>query len=156
VSRATLHNEDEIKRKDVRIGDTVVVQRAGEVIPEVVEVVTSERKGNEHEFEMPRNCPSCHAEVVRPESEAVTRCPNPHCPEKVRQKLQHFVGRNAMDIEGLGGKRMDQLIDAGLVKDASDLYHLAETKDELLKLERMGDTLVSNILASIEASKTRP
>jgi DNA ligase (NAD+) len=154
VSRATLHNEDEIRRKDVRIGDTVVVQRAGEVIPEVVEVVTSERKGTEKPFEMPRHCPSCGAEVVRPEGEAVTRCPNPHCPEKVRQKLQHFVGRNAMDIESLGGKRLDQLVDAGLVKDTSDLYRL--NKDDLLKLERMGDKLVTNILEAIEASKTRP
>jgi DNA ligase (NAD+) len=153
VSRATLHNEDEIKRKDVRIGDTVVIQRAGEVIPEIVEVVTSERTGSEQPFIMPTTCPSCGTAVVRPEGEAVTRCPNKACPEKVRQRLQHFVSRNAMDIESLGGKRIDQLIDAGLVRDAADLYTLKA--EQLLPLERMGDKLVGNILGSIEESKTR-
>jgi len=154
VSRATLHNEDEIRRKDVRIGDTVVVQRAGEVIPEVVEVVVAERKGNEQPFAMPTECPSCGATVVRPEGEAVIRCPNNSCPEKSRQRLQHFVSRNAMDIESLGGKRIDQLIDAGLVRTAADLYGL-KTED-LLPLERMGDKLADNILQSIEISKKRP
>lgn len=154
VSRATLHNEDEIRRKDVRIGDTVVVQRAGDVIPEVVEVVASERNGSERIFTMPANCPSCGTPLVRPEGEAVRRCPNRTCPEKQRQRLQHFVSRNAMDIESLGGKRIDQLIDAGLVRDAADLYYL--TREQLLPLERMGEKLASNILSAIEQSKTRP
>lgn len=154
VSRATLHNEDEIRRKDVRIGDTVVIQRAGEVIPEVVEVITSARTGREVVFTMPTECPACGAPVVRPEGEAVRRCPNRACPEKVRQRLQHFVSRNAMDIESLGGKRIDQLIEAGLLRDPADLYAL--TKEQMLPLERMGDKLATNILTNIEQSKTRP
>ncbi len=154
VSRATLHNEDEIRRKDVRIGDTVVIQRAGDVIPEILEVITSERTGAEQVWTMPKECPFCGTPVSRPEGEAVTRCPNRNCREKVRQRLQHFVGRNAMDIESLGGKRIDQLVEAGLVKDASDIYHLTEEK--LLPLERMGSKLANNILGSIEQSKTRP
>jgi DNA ligase (NAD+) len=154
VSRATLHNEDEIRRKDVRIGDTVVVQRAGDVIPEIVEVVTSARTGRERIFTMPANCPACGTPLIRPEGEAVRRCLNPTCPEKQRQRLQHFVSRNAMDIESLGGKRIDQLIDAGLVHDVADLYYL--TREQLLPLERMGEKLASNILAAIEQSKKRP
>lgn len=154
VSRATLHNEDEIRRKDVRIGDVVVVQRAGEVIPEVVEVVASERTGSERDFVMPSQCPVCGGPVVRPEGEAVARCANPDCPEKMRRRLRHFVSRGAMDIESLGGERIDQLIDAGLVRDASDLYAL--TKDQLLSLDRMGEKLATGILSAIEASKTRP
>ncbi|MEP6755867.1 MAG: NAD-dependent DNA ligase LigA, partial [Chthonomonadales bacterium] len=154
VSRATLHNEDEIARKDIRIGDTVVIQRAGEVIPEVVEVVIAERTGQETAFTMPTNCPSCDTQLVKPEGEAVRRCANDHCPEKVRQRLQHFVSRNAMDIEALGGKRIDQLIDAGLVKNAADLYRL--TKDVLTNLDRMGEKLAGNILGAVEASRTRP
>ena len=154
VSRATLHNEDEIRRKDVRIGDIVVVQRAGEVIPEIVEVVTSERRSDEREFVMPKECPACGGPVVRPEGEAVARCANPACPEKMRRRLRHFVARGAMDIESLGGERIDQLIDAGLVHDAADLYAL--TKEQLLPLDRMGEKLAQSILAAIESSKTRP
>ncbi len=154
VSRATLHNEDEIRRKDVRIGDTVVIQRAGEVIPEVVEVVVSARTGSEEPYRMPTDCPSCGMGLVKPEGEAVTRCPNPACPEKVKQRLQHFVSRDAMDIESLGGKRIDQLIEAGLVHDPSDFYRL--TPEQLLPLERMGEKLAGNILAAIEKSKDCP
>ncbi len=154
VSRATLHNQDEIDRKDVRIGDTVVVQRAGEVIPEIVEVILSARTGQETPFQMPSVCPACGAEVVRAEGEAVIRCPNRACPEKSRQRLLRFVSRNAMDIESLGEERIDQLLEAGLVRDAADLYSL--TKEQLLPLERMGEKLAGNILAAIEQSKTRP
>jgi len=154
VSRATLHNQDEIRRKDVRIGDTVVIQRAGEVIPEIVEVVVADRDGDEIEFEMPINCPVCGSEVVRPEGEAVTRCPNPTCPRKVEQQIEHFVSRGAMDIEGLGEKQCDQLTSTGLVRDPADLYTL--TLEQLLKFERMGEKLAAKILANIEASKTRP
>jgi len=154
VARATLHNEDEVRRKDVRVGDTVVIQRAGEVIPEVVEVVTSERNGGEVEFFMPTHCPSCGTEVVKPEGEAVTRCPNPACPARLQQQLEHFVSRNAMDIEGLGKRHMAQLTQLGLVRNMADLY--AVTKEQFLTMERMGDKLATKILANIEASKHRP
>jgi DNA ligase (NAD+) len=154
VSRATLHNEDEIRRKDVRVGDTVVIQRAGEVIPEVVEVVRSARNGSEAEFAMPTHCPSCGTEVVKPEGEAVTRCPNEDCPAKVQQRIEHFVSRGAMDIEGLGSKQVASLLQAGRVQDAADLYTLS--KESLLPLERMGDKLATKILENIAASKTRP
>jgi len=154
VSRATLHNEDEIRRKDVRIGDTVIVQRAGEVIPEIVEVVASERTGSEVEFTMPTTCPVCESPVERRPGEAIVRCPNKNCPEKLRQRLRHFVSRGAMDIESLGGKRLDQLVDAGLVRTPADLYSLR--REDLLQLKRMGEKLADNILAGIDASRTRP
>jgi DNA ligase (NAD+) len=154
VGRATLHNQDEIDRKDIRIGDTVIVQRAGEVIPEIVEVIRSARTGQEVPYRMPSTCPACGAEVARVEGEAVIRCPNRACPEKSRQRLLRFVSRNAMDIESLGEERIDQLLEAGLVRDAADLYGL--TKEQLLPLERMGDKLAGNILAAIQQSKTRP
>jgi DNA ligase (NAD+) len=154
VSRATLHNEDEIRRKDVREGDLVVVQRAGEVIPEVVEVVTDERDGSEREFVMPTTCPVCDAPVRRDEGEAVARCTGRSCPERVRQRLQHFVSRNAMDIESLGGKRLDQMLEAGLVKDPADLYAL--DSECLMPLDRMGAKLASGIVEAIATSRTRP
>ena len=154
VSRATLHNEDEIRRKDVRIGDTVVVQRAGEVIPEIVEVVTAERTGAEIEFSLPTHCPSCDTPVVRPEGEAVTRCPNPDCPAKLQQRIEHFVSRNAMDIEGLGERIVAQTIATQLVQNVADIYTL--NSEKLLTLERMGEKLATKILDNIEKSKTRP
>ena len=154
VSRATLHNQDEIRRKDVRIGDTVVIQRAGEVIPEVVEVVVSERLAEAVEFTLPSECPICHTPVVKPEGEAVTRCPNEACPGRNQEALRHFVSRTAMDIEGLGDKMIERLVQAGLVKDVADLYTL--TGEQLLTLERMGDKSVTKILANIANSKTRP
>jgi DNA ligase (NAD+) len=154
VARATLHNEDEIRRKDVRIGDTVIVQRAGEVIPEVVEVVTAERDGTEIEFRMPTECPSCGSAVVRSEGEAILRCMNPDCPMKIKEGLQHFTSRGAMDIEGVGEKQCEQLTQSGVVKDPADLYSL--TKEQLLQFDRMGDKLATKILSSIEGSKTRP
>jgi DNA ligase (NAD+) len=154
VSRATLHNEGEIRRKDVRVGDVVVIQRAGEVIPEVVEVVKSERMGDEPEFQMPAECPSCQTPVVRPAGEAVTRCPNPECPAKLQQGLELFVSRRAMDIEGLGERHIGQLIQSGLVRDFADIYTL--DKEKFLTLERMGDKLATKILANIATSKSRP
>lgn len=154
VSRATLHNEDEIRRKDVRIGDTVVIQRAGEVIPEIVEVVFADRDGDEVEFKMPTHCPVCNTPVERPEGEAIARCPNPLCPARVQQTIEHFVSRNAMNIEGLGEKHIAQLIQKGLIADPADLYYL--TKDQLLPLERMGEKLAEKILGNIAASRTRP
>ena len=154
VSRATLHNENEIKRKDVRVGDTVVIQRAGEVIPEVVEVVTSERTGDEVEFVMPTHCPSCDTEVVRTEGEAIVRCLNSSCPAQRQQRIEHFVSRGAMDIESLGQKQIAQLLEKELIADAADLYKL--TKEQILPLERMGDKLATKILDNIANSKTRP
>lgn len=154
VARATLHNEDEIRRKDVRVGDTVVIQRAGEVIPEIVEVVVSARTGEEVEFAMPTHCPSCGTEAVKPEGEAVLRCPNEECPKKIQERVKYFASRTALDIEGLGEKQCEQLTQSGLVRDVADLYSI--TKEQLLEFERMGEKLATKILANIDASKTRP
>jgi len=154
VSRATLHNEDEIRRKDVRIGDTVVVQKAGEVIPEVVSVVTSKRTGKEKRFRMPKRCPVCDAEIIRPEGEAVARCANPSCPAQLKETILHFASRGAMDIEGLGPALVGQLADGGLVADPADLYAL--THEQVAGLERMADKSAANVLAAIAQSKGRP
>jgi len=154
VSRATLHNEDEIMRKDVRIGDTVIVQRAGDVIPEVVAVVTSKRTGNEKKFTMPKKCPACGADVGRTEDEAVARCTGIACPAKIKETIVHFASKRAMDVDGLGDKLIEQMVDKKLISDPADLYYL--DKESLLKLERMGDKLARNILDAIEASKDRP
>ncbi|MBN1503639.1 MAG: NAD-dependent DNA ligase LigA [Candidatus Eisenbacteria bacterium] len=151
VSRATLHNQDEVDRKDVRVGDTVVVQRAGDVIPEVVSVVTSKRTGKERKFVMPDRCPVCGAKAVRLEGEAVSRCTGMACPAKLTEAVFHFASRRAMDIDGLGGKIIAKLIEAGMVKSVADLYAL--DKQDLLKLERMGEKLAENILASIDRSR---
>lgn len=151
VSRATLHNEDEIRRKDIRIGDTVVVQRAGDVIPEVVQVIKEKRTGDEREFVMPSKCPECGGEVERPEGEAVARCVNLACPAQLKERIVHFASRGAMNIEGVGPAQVDQLVDKGLVRDPADLYLLK--MDDLLLLERMGKKLASNILEAIEKSK---
>lgn len=154
VSRATLHNEEEIQRKDIRVGDMVVVQRAGEVIPEIVEVVFLERTGEELPFEMPTVCPVCGTHVVRLEGEVVTRCPNINCPARIQQALEHFVGRNAMNIDGLGERQLAQLVRHDLVRDAADIYSL--TQEQILPLDRMGEKLAKKILANIEDSKHRP
>ncbi|MBI2446924.1 MAG: NAD-dependent DNA ligase LigA [Candidatus Omnitrophica bacterium] len=154
VSRATLHNEDEIVRKDVRIGDTVIVQRAGDVIPEIVTVITSKRRGDEKKFTMPKKCPVCSAEVMRPEDEAVARCTGIACPAKIKETIVHFASKRAMDIDGLGDKLIEQMVDKKLISDPADLYYLE--KEDILKLERMGDKLARNILDAIEASKHRP
>jgi DNA ligase (NAD+) len=154
VKRAALHNEDDIRRKDIRIGDTVVIQRAGEVIPEVVAPVASKRTGSESIFIMPSTCPACGVEVRRPEGEAMVRCPNAACPAQIRELLAHFVSRGAMDIDKVGRKLSTALVDAGLVKDVADLYFLE--KEQLIQLERMAEKSASNVLNSIERSKTRP
>jgi len=152
VSRATLHNQDEVSRKDVRVGDTVVIQRAGEVIPEVVQVRTERRPAGALPWTMPAQCPSCGAVIVRPEGEAVARCPNAEgCPAQLQTRLEHFVSRSAMNIEGLGGERLAQLIDAGLVRDASDLFRLS--REQLLPLERMGSKLAGNLLEMIDTRR---
>ena len=149
VSHATLHNMDEIDRLGVRIGDTVLIQRAGEVIPQVVKVMKPARDGRD--FHMPRHCPVCGGEVFRAEGEVAYRCMNVACPAQLKESLRHFAGRHAMDIDGLGEALVDQLVDRELVKDPADLYSL--TVDELVKLERLGEKSASNLLREIEESK---
>ena len=152
VKQATLHNEDDIRRKDIRIGDWVIVERAGEVIPQVIGPVRDRRAGEEREFRMPEACPECGARVVKPEGEAMARCPNTACPAQIYESLRHYTG--VMEIEGAGDALCAQLLDKGLVKDVADLYAL--TQEQLLTLERMGDKLAVKVLAQIEGSKTRP
>jgi DNA ligase (NAD+) len=152
VSRATLHNQEEIDRKDVREGDRVIVQRAGDVIPEVVKTIFSKRTGNETKFVMPDVCPACGAEIEKKPGEVVARCPNVNCPAQVRGSLRHFVSKGGMKIDGLGDKLVFKLMDKGLVKDESDLYTL--TRTDLLSLENIKEKSATNLLESIEGSKT--
>ena len=154
VKQATLHNEDDIRRKDIRIGDFVVVERAGEVIPQVVAPVTERRTGEEKPFRMPKRCPVCGTQVVRPEGEAMHRCPNTACPAQIYERLRHFVSQGAMDIEGLGSKQVAALLEADLVREVPDIYLL--TKEQLLTMERMGEKSADNLLKAIETSKQRP
>jgi len=154
VSRASLHNQDEIDRKDVRIGDTVVVQRAGDVIPEIVQVVPSRRTGREKKFIMPERCPVCGAKVVRPEGEAAHRCIDIACPAQLKENIRHFASRGAMDIEGLGERLVSQLVDYGTVRNPADLYYL--DKEKLMRMERLAEKSSENILRAIERSKKPP
>jgi DNA ligase (NAD+) len=154
VKLATLHNEDDIRRKDIRIGDTVIVQRAGEVIPQVVGPVVSRRTGQERVYSIPKKCPECRTPVVRPEGEAMSYCPNRACPAQAFRLLTHFVSRGAMDIDGVGEALCLALLKEGPVEDPADLYFL--TKDQLLKLERMADKSAQNVLDAIAGSKQRP
>ena len=154
VSRATLHNEDEIRRKDLRIGDTVIIQRAGDVIPEVVAVVESERTGAERPFVMPETCPECGSHVVRMEGEAAHRCIGIACPAQIREHIANFASRGALDIEGLGEKMVAQLVTTGLIHDPADLFLL--TKEQLLGLERMAEKSASNLLEAIAGAKNPP
>jgi DNA ligase (NAD+) len=149
VSRATLHNEEELKKKEVRIGDTVVVERAGDVIPEVVSVVTSRRSGRENEFKMPSKCPVCGADTLR--EGPIVRCIGASCSAQIKERIKHFASLRAMNMEGLGEKIIEQLVDKKLVSDAADIYFLK--KQDLLKLERIGDKLAQNMLDAIEKSK---
>lgn len=151
VSRATLHNEDYIKEKDIRIGDSVIIQKAGEIIPEVVEVVLEDRVGDEIEFKMPEKCPECGGDVVREEGEAASRCTNMSCPAQLKRSIIHFASRDAMNIEGLGPQIIALLMDNGLVKDAADLYYLKF--DDIVKLERMGKKSAEKLLNAIEETK---
>jgi len=181
ITRATLHNEDEIKRKDIRIGDTVLIERAGDVIPAVVEVIKDKRTGEEKEFQMPDKCPVCNSHVYRPEGEAVTRCTNSACPAQIKEHLHHFASRNAMNIDGLGPAIIDQLVEKigffdfrssinspnplfqrgkGFfrevgrwinVRTGADLYFL--NRNELSKLERMGDQSAKNLMDEIRKSR---
>lgn len=151
ISRATLHNEDFIRTKDIRIGDRVIINKAGEIIPEVLRVVVEKRTGNEKEVEIPGVCPECGWRVERQGEEAAIRCTNPHCPALGREGLIHFVSRDAMNIDGCGPSVINALLDAGLVRDAADLYSLR--KEDLLKLERMGEKSADNLLAALDESK---
>ncbi len=154
VSRATLHNEDEIIKKDIRIGDTVVIQRAGDVIPEVVRVIPEKRPVGTKPFEMPKHCPKCNSEIVRLEGEAAHRCVNISCPAQLKEHIRHFASRGAMDIEGLGEKVSAQLFDAGLIADPADLYFL--TKGKLLELDRQAEKSAQNLIEAIRRSKNPP
>lgn len=154
VSRATLHNEDEVRKKDIRVGDTVIVQRAGDVIPEVVKVVESARTGKEKPFRMPERCPECGSRVVRLEGETAHRCIDLACPAQIRENIKHFVSRGAMDIDGLGEKIVTQLLESGIVEDPADLYML--TKEKLLRLDRFAEKSASNLVQAIERSKNPP
>ncbi|MEW6533614.1 MAG: NAD-dependent DNA ligase LigA [Thermodesulfobacteriota bacterium] len=152
VSRATLHNQDEIDRKDVREGDTVVIQRAGDVIPEVVSVVKENRSASSKPYTIPDECPVCGSHAVRPEGQVAKRCVNVSCPARLKETIRHFAARDAMDIEGLGFKLVEQLVDRDLVKDAADLYYL--DKETLAGLERMAEKSASNLLEAIDRSRS--
>ncbi|MEN2768131.1 NAD-dependent DNA ligase LigA [Ornithinibacillus xuwenensis] len=151
VQRASLHNEDLIRAKDIRIGDTVVIKKAGDIIPEVVRVITEQRTGQEEAYYMPTECPACGSELVRLEEEVALRCINPNCPAQLQEGLIHFVSRNAMNIDGLGEKVINQLFNEGLIHTIADIYRL--DREELLKLERMGEKSVDNLLRAIDTSK---
>ncbi len=154
VERATLHNEEDIRRKDLREGDMVILQRAGDVIPQVVAPLTDLRTGAEKPFHMPDHCPSCGTPVVRVPGEVAVRCPNPDCPAKRAEAIKHFVSKGAMDIEGVGEKLVERLLELGLIRDAADLYRL--TVEQLAHLERLGEKSASNIVNAIAQSKKRP
>lgn len=156
VARATLHNEDEIRRKDIHVGDTVIIQRAGDVIPQVVSVVTDARDGGERPFTLPDHCPVCGALVERLPDEAMAYCTNISCPAQVRERIKHYVSRNAMDIEGLGDRLADRFVDLGFLRDVADVYHLESERERLLGLEKLGDKSVDNLLRSIDGSRDRP
>lgn len=151
VSRATLHNEDYIKEKDIKINDTVLVQKSGDVIPKVLEVIEKDRTGEEIDFIMPDKCPACLEPTVRLEGEAAVKCINMSCPAQIRRGIIHYVSRDAMNIDGLGESIVTLLLNQGLIKDISDLYYLK--KEDIVNLERMGDKSANNLLNSIEASK---
>lgn len=153
VARATLHNQDYIDMKDIRVGDTVVIQKAGDVIPAVVRVVTEKRPENSSSFTLPTHCPECETETVRIDGEVALRCPNPLCPAKLERRIRHFVSKPAMDIDGMGQSVVKQLVDEELLTDVSDIYRLKERREYLLTLERMGEKSCDNMLAAIEASK---
>jgi DNA ligase (NAD+) len=152
VSNVTLHNQDEIERKDIRVGDTVLIQRAGDVIPQVVKVIIEKRSAGTESFKMTNVCPECGHEVHRPEGEAVARCQNLSCPAQVKRSIEHFVSKNAMDIDGMGEKLIDQLVEEKLVNSVDDLYRL--TADQLASLERMAEKSADNILSALNDSKS--
>ena len=154
VKRASLHNEDEIHRKDIRIGDRVVVEKAGEIIPQVISVVNPEREDRGPRFKMPQNCPACNEKLIKLGDDVDWRCINPECPPQIRQRIEHFASRDAMDIDGLGEAVVDQLVSEQLIRNYADLYEL--TKEQLLPLERMAEKSAQNLINAIEESKFQP
>ena len=154
IKNATLHNEQEITRKDIRVGDWIVLERSGDVIPKVVSVLAEKRSGWEKVFRFPNTCPSCGEQVQRSEQETAIRCINVECPDQLKRRIEHFVSRNALNIEGLGKQTVKQLIEVGLVSNIADLYHLQ--KDDLLVLEGFGDQSVENLISAIASSKQKP
>ncbi|MFO1022275.1 MAG: NAD-dependent DNA ligase LigA [Planctomycetales bacterium] len=156
VSRASLHNRDEMERLGVKVGDWVIVEKAGKIIPHVVRVEEHRRDGTERSYHFPKRCPECHTDVVQDEGGVYIRCPNPNCPAQLRETLRYFASRAAMDIEGLGIKLVEQLTGEKLLTSIGDIYRLKERRDELLELERMGETSLKNLLEGIEDSKSRP
>ena len=153
VARASLHNEDEIKRLDLKIGDYVLIEKSGEIIPQVLQVIMTKRDGSEREFDFPTSCPVCGFDAVRPEGEAVRRCTNPDCPAKLKARILYFASRKAMDIEGLGEVLVETLVDKGMIRDVADLYSL--TVDQISSLDRMALKSGTNLIDEIEASKSR-
>ena len=153
VARASLHNEDEIKRLDIRLGDTVLIEKSGEIIPQVLHVVTAKRDGSERPYKFPKKCPVCCFDAIRPEGEAVRRCVNPDCPAKIKARIGYFASRKAMDIEGLGSVLIDMIVDNGMVKDVADIYSLK--LDDISNLERKAEKSAAKLIEQIEASKTR-
>jgi DNA ligase (NAD+) len=151
VTHVSLHNQDEIDRKDIRVGDTVLVERAGDVIPHVVQVITENRTGHEKKYRLPAKCPACGSEVVKPEGEAIARCTNNSCPAQVKESLKHWGSKQAVDIDGLGDKIVDQLVARDLVRDVADLYDLAA--GQMADLERMGEKSAANLIGQIAGSK---
>ena len=156
ISRATLHNYDEIKRKDIRVGDKVVIEKGGDVIPKVVAVITEERKSNSKPTKPPESCPVCNSKLYKPEDEVALYCENPECPAQIKGRLIHFASRGAMDIEGLGEALVDLFVEKGFLKTFSDIYELKNHRDELIQIERLGEKSVDNLLTAIEKSKSQP
>jgi len=152
ISNATLHNQDEIDRKDVRIGDRVLIQRAGDVIPEVVKVILEKRPNGTHSYKLPKYCPVCNHNVRRPEDEAVARCQNMACPAQIKGRIQHFISKNCMDIDGFGEKLVDQLVEKGHIMSVADIFKI--THDQLASLERMGNKSATNVITAIDAAKS--
>ena len=156
ISRATLHNFDEIGRKDIRVGDTVVIEKGGDVIPKVVEVVLNERKSGSRKTKPPEKCPACGSKLFKPEGEVAFYCENAECPDQIKGRLEHFASRGAMDIEGLGESLIDLFVEKGFLKTYSDIYKLKNSKDDLVAIDRLGEKSISNLLDSIERSKEKP
>lgn len=156
ISRATLHNFDEIVRKDIRVGDTVIIEKGGDVIPKVVQVVLSERSSGSRKAKPPEKCPTCGSKLFKPEGEVAFYCENSECPDQVKGRLEHFASRGAMDIEGLGESLIDLFVEKGFLKTYSDIYKLKTFKNNLVAIDRLGEKSVSNLLDSIEKSKEKP
>ncbi|MBF4806919.1 MAG: NAD-dependent DNA ligase LigA, partial [Pseudoleptotrichia goodfellowii] len=155
VKRASLHNFDEIERKEIKIGDNVIIEKAAEIIPQVVNVVFEDRTGKEQEIEKPTNCPVCGSELVKEEGQVALKCLNPVCPEKVKREIEYFVSRDAMNISGLGEKIVEKFIELGKIKTVVDIYSLKDYREELENLEKMGKKSVDNLINNIEESKNR-